>query len=274
MKKLCKPILALLLLVCIVFQASAHPGRTDSSGGHYNRSTGEYHYHHGYPPHQHTNGICPYNYDDRANPNSGTNSYASSQQNNAASADVVEVNQEIPSAISSQELQIYDYVEWSFAASMVLPFIMAFFLGSGYKTGVYSQKIKNRNKIFLSVSVLLSVAILFVLCLIKSDFTGKIGFVHIANTKTGKPLSALGAIVIYGFIYWVFSTVIASAYALYSLALYGVLHRKDGGISTRCSSLPHENELDYMFSLSMGSVYVVSAIVLLLHVFGIIIFKI
>lgn len=273
MKKLCKPILALLLLVCIVFQASAHPGRTDSSGGHYNRSTGEYHYHHGYPEHQHTNGVCPYNYEDRTNLHSGTNSYAGSQQNNAASTDVVEVKQEIPSAISSQELQIYDYVEWSFAALLVLPFIVAFFLGSGYKTGVYSQKIKNRNKIFLSVSVLLSVAILFVLCLIKSDFTGKIGFVHIANNKTGKPLSVLAAIVIYGFIYWVFSTVIASAYALYSLALYAVLHRKDGGISTRCSSLPHEDELDYIFSFSTWSVYVASAIILLLHAFGIIIFK-
>ena len=37
----------LLALVClsVVF---AHPGKTDADGGHYNRSTGEYHYHHGY----------------------------------------------------------------------------------------------------------------------------------------------------------------------------------------------------------------------------------
>lgn len=38
----------------------AHSGGTDSAGGHYNRSTGEYHYHHGYPAHQHPNGVCPY----------------------------------------------------------------------------------------------------------------------------------------------------------------------------------------------------------------------
>lgn len=38
----------------------AHSGRTDSSGGHYNSSTGEYHYHHGYSAHQHIDGICPY----------------------------------------------------------------------------------------------------------------------------------------------------------------------------------------------------------------------
>ena len=40
--------------------ASAHSGKTDASGGHWDNSTGEYHYHHGYPAHQHTNGICPY----------------------------------------------------------------------------------------------------------------------------------------------------------------------------------------------------------------------
>lgn len=39
----------------------AHSGRTDSKGGHYNRSTGKYHYHcGGHPEHQHANGVCPY----------------------------------------------------------------------------------------------------------------------------------------------------------------------------------------------------------------------
>lgn len=38
----------------------AHSGRTDSQGGHYNRKTGEYHFHHGYPAHDHPGGVCPY----------------------------------------------------------------------------------------------------------------------------------------------------------------------------------------------------------------------
>lgn len=41
----------------------AHSGGTDWRGGHNDNSTGGYHYHHGYPEHQHSNGICPY--DDR-----------------------------------------------------------------------------------------------------------------------------------------------------------------------------------------------------------------
>lgn len=56
-----KRIIPLLIIFISLFTISfAHSGRTDSSGGHYNRSTGEYHYHHGYSAHQHYNGICPY----------------------------------------------------------------------------------------------------------------------------------------------------------------------------------------------------------------------
>ena len=62
MKRKILSVLALLLaLLCIpAAVVLAHPGRTDANGGHYNRSTGEYHYHHGYPAHQHPNGVCPY----------------------------------------------------------------------------------------------------------------------------------------------------------------------------------------------------------------------
>ena len=59
----------LLLIPSIAF---AHPGRTDANGGHYDRSTGEYHYHHGYEAHQHPDGICPYDYNDRTGVSSGS----------------------------------------------------------------------------------------------------------------------------------------------------------------------------------------------------------
>lgn len=53
-------LLVILALSLTLPSASAHSGGTDSSGGHTNHSTGEYHYHHGYPAHQHPNGVCPY----------------------------------------------------------------------------------------------------------------------------------------------------------------------------------------------------------------------
>ena len=52
-------------LLSLILQVEAHSGRTDSNGGHYNRSDGSYHYHHGYSAHQHKNGVYPYEFDDK-----------------------------------------------------------------------------------------------------------------------------------------------------------------------------------------------------------------
>lgn len=69
----------ILLIVCfaILINASpvqAHSGRTDSNGGHYVTDTGEYHYHHGYPSHQHLDGICTYKNIAHSNSSSGSHS--------------------------------------------------------------------------------------------------------------------------------------------------------------------------------------------------------
>lgn len=40
-------ILAFVAFLAVPLDVSAHSGRTDSSGGHYNRKTGQYHYHNG-----------------------------------------------------------------------------------------------------------------------------------------------------------------------------------------------------------------------------------
>lgn len=65
------------LTLLLPLSAQAHSGRTDSNDGHYDRSTGEYHYHHGFPPHQHPNGICPYDFIDNTDHSSGSSSGSS-----------------------------------------------------------------------------------------------------------------------------------------------------------------------------------------------------
>ena len=50
----------IVLIILCSFGILFHPGRTDEDGGHTDSSTGEYHYHHGYPAHQHPDGKCPY----------------------------------------------------------------------------------------------------------------------------------------------------------------------------------------------------------------------
>lgn len=69
MKRFAFAFLAILFLILSV-SVSAHPGRTDEDGGHYDRSTGEYHWHHGYEAHQHYDingdGVldCPYDFNE------------------------------------------------------------------------------------------------------------------------------------------------------------------------------------------------------------------
>lgn len=61
-------VLSLTIIISTICTAAfAHSGKTDEDGGHYDNSTGEYHYHHGYPAHQHENGMCPYDYNDNTN---------------------------------------------------------------------------------------------------------------------------------------------------------------------------------------------------------------
>lgn len=71
------------ILCCILIIttfAYAHPGKTDSRGGHYNKSTGEYHYHHGYPAHSVCGIGCPYNNIDATNHKSSDSSGSSSSK--------------------------------------------------------------------------------------------------------------------------------------------------------------------------------------------------
>lgn len=63
-KKFIISLFVILIILALPISVFAHSGRTDSDGGHKDNNNksglGSYHYHHGYGPHLHTNGICPY----------------------------------------------------------------------------------------------------------------------------------------------------------------------------------------------------------------------
>lgn len=73
-----------LALTLPLLTVSAHPGRTDGSGGHTDTDTGDYHYHHGYEAHAHFdmdgNGTidCPFDFDDQTGINSGASTGSNS----------------------------------------------------------------------------------------------------------------------------------------------------------------------------------------------------
>lgn len=118
----------LFFLLCALFQctASAHPGRTDSNGGHYNRSTGEYHYHHGYPEHQHENGICPYSFEDKTGQNAGAENNKETKQKEKE---------------MGENFMVYVFI--------FIAFVIAFVVGTfGFSQIIGSIQTRQRNYIF------------------------------------------------------------------------------------------------------------------------------
>ena len=63
--KLIKILVCMLVFMFLVSSNTfAHPGKTDSNGGHKDSKNisgfGKYHYHHGNEAHLHNNGLCPF----------------------------------------------------------------------------------------------------------------------------------------------------------------------------------------------------------------------
>lgn len=81
-RKYCLNALCCLMVACMPVAALAHPGRTDSAGGHKDNKNasglGAYHYHcDGNPPHLHKGGVCPY----ASSSSSGSSSSSSASSN-------------------------------------------------------------------------------------------------------------------------------------------------------------------------------------------------
>lgn len=121
-----KCLVFILFVISILFSSSAsgHSGRTDGKGGHYDRSTGEYHYHHGYPAHDHydmdRDGTidCPYDFDDQTTHKSGkTSSKASSRTSSATVApdesDTVNWGLAVPILIASTLFVLYPFCRFA-----------------------------------------------------------------------------------------------------------------------------------------------------------------
>jgi hypothetical protein len=85
-------LIAIATCLCLSVIVSAHPGRTDSNGGHFDHGSGGYHYHHGYSAHQHSdmdgdgNLDCPYSFDDKTG-SSGNKAESPSNDTESAQGD-------------------------------------------------------------------------------------------------------------------------------------------------------------------------------------------
>ena len=124
----------LLLLSILITPVFAHPGRTDDNGGHWDRSTGEYHYHHGYSAHQHYDmngdGIpdCPYDFRDNTSHSSSGSSSSTSATSYSVTVTPKKSSTETTAAASasnqpSGKKENRSYAGWIVSAVLVLALI-------------------------------------------------------------------------------------------------------------------------------------------------------
>ena len=123
--KLLCAILVIVTLFAVTTTCYAHSGNTDSKGGHRD-SSGSYHYHHGYPAHQHTGGVCPYDYDDKTSSGSGyssNSSYTPSYTTSSSSSKSSSNSSNTSSYKSSSSASKSNDISWSNV--VVLIFVIA-----------------------------------------------------------------------------------------------------------------------------------------------------
>lgn len=118
--------LIFLITVFLILPCSAHGGKTDGDGGHYNRDTGEYHYHHGYPAHQHTNGECPYNFKNNEDSNNSYNNSITEKTTKASTTKIESTTQKTDKTLSTEEKRelTLNIIKYSIAAIFSVPFIV------------------------------------------------------------------------------------------------------------------------------------------------------
>ena len=130
-KKIALSIALLVLVNVLCFLSFAHRGGTDGNGGHYDRSTGEYHFHHGYSAHDHYDmdgdGIvdCPYNFEDKTDHDNHNNNSTSNRLDELFEANNESDNSE--KVDTQKELSFWDVVSivfqiicYSFLISLAL----------------------------------------------------------------------------------------------------------------------------------------------------------
>lgn len=127
------PVVVVLFAAALAFALSttvfAHPGRTDSSGGHYDRETGEYHYHHGFEAHQHVNGECPFDFVDMTGQNSGGDGSGGTRTSGSGAGGSYETQQDKSSLLEDFIAICIVAAFISFAPTLILDFaLIAVFL--------------------------------------------------------------------------------------------------------------------------------------------------
>lgn len=164
MKKILCILISIITILSLTVLCFAHSGRTDSSGGHRDSSTGEYHYHHGYPAHQHPNGKCPYDFDDKTEHNSTKESnknHLSNSSNTANASNFWDDSKTVGENIEKYLTDLFLSAIVSIHLSAILKYIVKFI----YNVTTKKEIAENKLSLFSFITFMLITIIVFLLIL-------------------------------------------------------------------------------------------------------------
>ena len=139
MNRLLRCAILLFLVMTLPMTALAHPGKTDSKGGHTDWSTGEYHYHHGYSAHQHYDmdgdgkADCPYDFKDATDHRSGSSNSGTGKSNYITSPTTSATEPPTPSTVpiapktttkKEEAKPVPAWIYWCFGILLIVILVM------------------------------------------------------------------------------------------------------------------------------------------------------
>ena len=173
MKKIKFLLPILCALICLSFTVSAHSGRTDDEGGHHSGSG--YHYHHGYPAHDHENGECPYDFhnNEKENYNSGNSSSDDEDEEEYTTEEhttstIKYDNEEIKNEISWFEIIFSSLLATTASSFLIIPLTTILLEAINGKLFKYSDDYTTPTGFALFISLWVCIA----LCLLQKTAIG------------------------------------------------------------------------------------------------------
>lgn len=154
----------------LAIAVSAHSGKTDSHGGHYDRSTGEYHYHHGYPAHDHydIDGDgdidCPYTYKNHADNSNSSNSGNNTQtESNIEKANENKFEEIVCIILEFTAFLLFvaviGYAIVAFITELIFAPLLTWVFREKFKSNVKEEKIRLASYIIVILLIIVVVSI-------------------------------------------------------------------------------------------------------------------
>lgn len=154
MKKILCIIIAIVCILSFAILCFAHSGRTDANGGHYDRSTGEYHYHNGNSANETTennNGIDWDYYKDKAQKLDEEEYQKIIGENKNYGFAITGDTSEVTDSIKKQEkinsfIYMFRIITWPLVISFLITVVLTFFIYGIYE---FINKKYMRDKTFV-----------------------------------------------------------------------------------------------------------------------------